>query len=52
MKYFLIAIAAFAYLFGSVWLFNHVNPWIGLIAILLFAGILIWKAETIIKKVI
>ena len=33
-KIILYTIVAFIAFYGGVWLFNHVNPWIGIIAII------------------
>lgn len=34
MKYFYLSLLAAALLFGCGWLFNHFNPWVGIIAFL------------------
>jgi len=41
MKYLLITLAILAGLYGCVWLFNHINAWIGIFTVIFFIAFLI-----------
>lgn len=48
LKYSFIIIAILAYIYGSIWLFNHINAWIGIAT---FIGGLIFLGNTIFNKI-
>jgi drug/metabolite transporter (DMT)-like permease len=41
MKIYLYIISLLTTIFGSFWLFNHVNSWLGIAAILIMAGVVL-----------
>ncbi len=44
-KFSIQALGAFAVVFGSVWLFNHVNAWVGIGVVVIAILLLIYKSE-------
>jgi len=48
LKYSFITIAILVYLYGCIWLFNHINVWLGIAA---FIGGLIFIGNTIFNKI-
>lgn len=48
MKNYLLSILAIAVLVGCFWLFNHVNPWLGILSFVLSAGLIV---QFIINKI-
>lgn len=48
-KIFLYSIGSMVYLYGSFWVFNHVNPWIGWVLILAFIYFTITKISKHLK---
>lgn len=50
MKLFIILILSLIYLFGAIWVFNHVNPWIALAMPTGYLGYLVYLIEKKLKK--
>lgn len=48
LKYSFITIAIFLYIYGSIWLFNHINAWIGISTLI---GGIIFLGNTIFNKI-
>lgn len=48
-KVFLYLIGSIVYLYGTFWVFNHVNPWLSWVMILLFIYFVIIKGMKFLK---
>ena len=46
----LFVIVVLAAIYGGIWLFNHFNPWVGIVAIVIVAYVVIRTISLTIKK--